>query len=227
MGEAASIGGEPSEFAHRIWPAHPRHLAHIRSEVRRWLGPLALTGDNEDDLVLAVNEAVSNSVEHAYRPATLDGTVELTFWTELDAVCVEVVDHGEWRIPPGQPTGRGRGIEIMQRLVAFVLIRHDRRGTRVLLRHLLLLGGPSSRCISPPARRRPARQRAILSERELTVLGLLPSLLSLDEIAVDLTVSVNTVKSDVRSIYMKLGVSSRRLAVLTAHEHGLLSSAQG
>jgi LuxR family maltose regulon positive regulatory protein len=68
------------------------------------------------------------------------------------------------------------------------------------------------------------RQRAMLSEREITVLGLLPSLLSLDEIALDLTVSVNTVKSHVRSIYTKLGVSSRRLAVLAAHEHGLLSS---
>jgi LuxR family maltose regulon positive regulatory protein len=67
-------------------------------------------------------------------------------------------------------------------------------------------------------------RQALLSERELTVLGLLPSLLSLDEIAADLTVSVNTVKSHVRSIYTKLGVSSRRLAVLSAHEHGLLSS---
>ena len=60
-------------------------------------------------------------------------------------------------------------------------------------------------------------QRAILSERELIVLGLL----SLDEIAVDLTVSVNTIKWHIRSIYMKLGVSSRRL-VLAAHEHGLI-----
>jgi LuxR family transcriptional regulator, maltose regulon positive regulatory protein len=66
-------------------------------------------------------------------------------------------------------------------------------------------------------------RQAMLSERELTVLGLLPSLLSLDEIAVDLTVSVNTVKSHVRSIYTKLGVSSRRMAVLSAHEHGLLT----
>ncbi|MDT7613698.1 MAG: LuxR family transcriptional regulator, maltose regulon positive regulatory protein [Pseudonocardiales bacterium] len=64
----------------------------------------------------------------------------------------------------------------------------------------------------------------MLSQRELTVLGLLPSLLSLDEIAADLTVSVNTVKSHVRSIYMKLGVSSRRMAVLSAHERGLLAS---
>ncbi|HTF48700.1 MAG TPA: LuxR C-terminal-related transcriptional regulator [Pseudonocardia sp.] len=66
--------------------------------------------------------------------------------------------------------------------------------------------------------------RSVLSERELTVLSLLPSLLSLDEIAADLTVSVNTVKSHVRSIYTKLGVSSRRTAVLTAHENGLLTN---
>jgi LuxR family maltose regulon positive regulatory protein len=68
------------------------------------------------------------------------------------------------------------------------------------------------------------KREAMLSDRELTVLGLLPSLLSLDEIAADLTVSVNTVKSHVRSIYAKLGVSSRRLAVLAAHEHGLLTA---
>src|SRR3954447_21748914 len=43
--------------------------------------------------------------------------------------------------------------------------------------------------------------KAMLSEREIAVLAQLPSLLSLDEIAVDLTVSVDTVKSHVRSIY--------------------------
>jgi LuxR family transcriptional regulator, maltose regulon positive regulatory protein len=68
------------------------------------------------------------------------------------------------------------------------------------------------------------RQQTPLSEREITVLALLPSLLSLDEIALELTVSVNTVKSHLRSIYTKLGVSSRRLAVLAAHEHGLLTN---
>jgi LuxR family transcriptional regulator, maltose regulon positive regulatory protein len=65
-------------------------------------------------------------------------------------------------------------------------------------------------------------QQTTLSQRELAVLGLLQSLLSLDEIAADLTVSVNTVKSHVRSIYTKLGVTSRRMAVLSAHERGLL-----
>ena len=41
---------------------------------------------------------------------------------------------------------------------------------------------------------------APLSERELAVLALLPSLLSGAEIADELTVSVNTVKSRIRSI---------------------------
>ena len=54
------------------------------------------------------------------------------------------------------------------------------------------------------------------------MLALLPSLLNAREIAAEFTVSVNTVKSHIRSIYAKLGVSSRRDAVLQAHERGLL-----
>lgn len=65
---------------------------------------------------------------------------------------------------------------------------------------------------------------AALSERERAVLALLPSLLSLEEIGADLSVSVNTVKTHVRSIYGKLGVSSRRTAVLAGYERGLISS---
>jgi LuxR family maltose regulon positive regulatory protein len=72
----------------------------------------------------------------------------------------------------------------------------------------------------PTGRRRPAG--AVLTAREHDVLDRLPSLLNLDEIADDLSVSVNTVKSHVRSIYDKLGAGSRRRAVLAAHEQGLL-----
>ncbi|MHA6615898.1 LuxR C-terminal-related transcriptional regulator [Pseudonocardia sp. DLS-67] len=59
---------------------------------------------------------------------------------------------------------------------------------------------------------------AALSERELAVLTLLPSLLSAREIADELMVSVNTVKSHIRSIYAKLGVSTRRDAIRRAQE---------
>jgi LuxR family maltose regulon positive regulatory protein len=62
-----------------------------------------------------------------------------------------------------------------------------------------------------------------LSARERDVLAQLVSLSNLGEIADDLDVSVNTIKSHVRAIYGKLGVNSRRTAVLTALEHGLLT----
>lgn len=65
---------------------------------------------------------------------------------------------------------------------------------------------------------------APLTKRERSVLRLLPTLRSLDEIAQDLTVSPNTVKTHVRSIYAKLGVKRRRDAVSVAVERGLLDT---
>ncbi|WP_166459553.1 LuxR C-terminal-related transcriptional regulator [Amycolatopsis pithecellobii] len=64
-----------------------------------------------------------------------------------------------------------------------------------------------------------------LTGRERTVLSLLPTLRSFEEIAKDLTISSNTVKTHVRSIYQKLGVRRRRDAVTVAMARGLLESA--
>ncbi|MEV4057042.1 LuxR C-terminal-related transcriptional regulator [Amycolatopsis sp. NPDC049688] len=65
---------------------------------------------------------------------------------------------------------------------------------------------------------------APLTERERSVLRLLPTQRSIDEIAQDLTVSPNTVKTHVRGIYAKLDVRSRREAVTIAQERGLLDA---
>lgn len=61
-----------------------------------------------------------------------------------------------------------------------------------------------------------------LSERERDVLRLLPTLLPNTEIAAELFVSVNTVKTHVKSIYRKLEVSSRREAVARARRLRLI-----
>jgi LuxR family transcriptional regulator, maltose regulon positive regulatory protein len=68
----------------------------------------------------------------------------------------------------------------------------------------------------------PARLEA-LTERELAVLRLLGGLGSGREIASELYVSHNTVKTQIRSIYRKLGVTTRAEAVALARERGLLS----
>jgi LuxR family transcriptional regulator, maltose regulon positive regulatory protein len=61
----------------------------------------------------------------------------------------------------------------------------------------------------------------VLTYRERAVLALLSSPQSLDEVASDLTVSVNTVKTHVRAIYAKLGVNNRRAAVVAGRRLGL------
>lgn len=69
---------------------------------------------------------------------------------------------------------------------------------------------------------RAGRIRGALTPREQAVLAMLPSQWSLGEIASDLNLSVNTVKTHVRSVYTKLGVSNRRAAVVAARELGLI-----
>jgi LuxR family maltose regulon positive regulatory protein len=61
-----------------------------------------------------------------------------------------------------------------------------------------------------------------LSERELAVLRLLAGKLSQREIAGELYVSFNTVKTHTRAIFRKLGAASRAEAVARARELGLL-----
>jgi LuxR family maltose regulon positive regulatory protein len=61
-----------------------------------------------------------------------------------------------------------------------------------------------------------------LTEREQTVLGLLPSGLSAREIGDELGISRDTVKTHTKRLYQKLGVSSRRGAVARGRELGLI-----
>jgi LuxR family maltose regulon positive regulatory protein len=61
-----------------------------------------------------------------------------------------------------------------------------------------------------------------LSERELMVLRLLATDLTQREIGSELYLSLNTVKSHTRSIFRKLGASSREQAVARARELELI-----
>jgi LuxR family maltose regulon positive regulatory protein len=61
-----------------------------------------------------------------------------------------------------------------------------------------------------------------LSPREIEVLRLLPGTLSQREIAAELYVSFNTVRTHTRVIFSKLGVTSRVEAVARARELGLI-----
>ncbi len=61
-----------------------------------------------------------------------------------------------------------------------------------------------------------------LTDRELAVLRYLPSPMSQREIANELYVSLNTVKTHCKAIYRKLGTGDRKAAVQAARDNGLL-----
>jgi LuxR family transcriptional regulator, maltose regulon positive regulatory protein len=133
--------------------------------------------------------------------------------------------------------GAGR-IEIAVALIALADLRHARaalKDARKLLAHAraLVVECPDPRSLEETLRaseRRLGLRRARsdspaqdLTDRELSVLRLLETDLSRREIAATLYVSLNTVKTHIRSILRKLGASNRREAVERARALGLLA----
>ena len=66
-----------------------------------------------------------------------------------------------------------------------------------------------------------------LSESELRVLRFLPTNLHATEIATELFLSANTIRTHMRHVYAKLGVHRRADAVRRARELGLLAPSTG
>jgi anti-sigma regulatory factor (Ser/Thr protein kinase) len=113
---------------------HANSLAEMRRSFDSWLAAAGVDDDTAYDLILAVNEAVSNSVEHAYPPG-VDGRVLISADLGGDgAVCAVVSDDGRWRVPPAALSGRGRGLLLMRENVDQVVVDRTSRGTTVSLR---------------------------------------------------------------------------------------------
>lgn len=112
-----------------VVPAVPESLKDIRAAVRRWFSAAGIGGDLAGDLLLAVGEAATNSVEHAYGPA--GGSVYL--WLEkLDGeIVITVRDTGHWR--PARGKNRGRGLTLMGKC-GDVQVDRGEEGTTVVIR---------------------------------------------------------------------------------------------
>lgn len=117
--------------------AHAAELGRIRRLVHRWAQQNALPDAAVIDLQLALGEAVSNGVEHAYAgtdPGTVDVRLELRpvpgHGGDPGVVAVQVQDHGTWR-PPEQPGYRGRGLALIGALGRRVQVASTAHGTQI------------------------------------------------------------------------------------------------
>jgi len=117
----------------RTFPARPHALTDLRRSLTHWLSRIGAGADETFDIVLAVSEACTNTIEHAYGAA--DETFDVDADVETGDVVVRVRDGGRWRAPRGEH--RGRGIIMMRALMDQVDVRHEESGTEVVLRRRL------------------------------------------------------------------------------------------
>jgi anti-anti-sigma factor len=119
-------------------------LAGARSALAAWLEPGGVDGGDVDDVLIAVNEACMNAVEHSGASAD----IELSASLDGARLVIEVRDHGSWHEPV--PTGdRGHGLGLMRTLMDVVEVDHGGDGTRVRMERTVTFGPAPERRPKP------------------------------------------------------------------------------
>jgi LuxR family maltose regulon positive regulatory protein len=167
------------------------------------LQALARQAEGNSSLALA-------SLERALTLAEPEGYVQI-FVDEGEPMRLLIDDFAQsrgWGRLRIEKTVRGTAGDNMHRLLVYI----DKL--------LLALSGKSA--AAPQSEIRNPKSEIALSERELDVLKLLATELDGPDMARELVVSLNTLRTHTKNIYSKLGVNNRRAAVRRAEELGLL-----
>lgn len=148
---SARRSGSPGKGAAPAAPPHtlqftlrPSWVAPsiARERVEAWLRAHRWPGASRDDLVLAVNEAVSNSVEHGYGvpPNELDPPGSVAVHADI---CISrygtrqaeitIRDGGRWRPPSSDASTRGHGLLVMRACVDQLSVNGTAAGTTVIM----------------------------------------------------------------------------------------------
>ena len=93
-------------------PARPENVSVIRHVLGAFAEALRLPDDLVEDLRLAVTEACTNVVRHAY-PPDLPGPVEISIRPMNEQVSVIVADHGRGIGTSSDTTGPGLGLPLI------------------------------------------------------------------------------------------------------------------
>jgi anti-sigma regulatory factor (Ser/Thr protein kinase) len=79
-------------------PSSPKILHPLREKIRKFAETLHLSTTQIDNVELAVDEAVSNVIMHAY-PRRSDGLIQVRAWQESNKLVVSVRDYGKGYMP--------------------------------------------------------------------------------------------------------------------------------
>ncbi|OBA71001.1 stage II sporulation protein E [Mycobacterium sp. 1554424.7] len=105
-------------------------LAEIRHRLAAWLRAADVPDAQAADIVLVVNEACTNCVEHAYRGHAI-GAMLLQAEVTDGQVRTRVTDTGSWKTPAADPGNSGRGLVLMRALSDTMELHSTIDGTTV------------------------------------------------------------------------------------------------
>ena len=113
-------------------PARPENVAVVRHVLGALSDALALPPALAEDIRLAVSEACTNVVRHAYSDG--EGAIDVTVRSEGDALEVIVSDSGRGVAPSPDTSGPGLGLPLIAALTDSVRIeRSATAGSRLTM----------------------------------------------------------------------------------------------
>jgi anti-sigma regulatory factor (Ser/Thr protein kinase) len=105
-------------------------LVGMRHRLSRWLQAAEVPEELAGDVVLVVNEACTNCVEHAYVGHPV-GSMLLEAKATDGEILARVTDTGSWKTPAANPGNSGRGLVLMRALSDSMEIDSSATGTTV------------------------------------------------------------------------------------------------
>ena len=117
-------------------PAEPASVPLLRRRVVGFLVENDVCGDRAEDIRLAVSEALSNAVLHAYRGARDPGDLEVSAVRDDGSVEVVVRDNGSGMAPRPDSPGLGLGLPVIAQMTDRYEIEHPETvgGTAIRMR---------------------------------------------------------------------------------------------
>jgi PAS domain S-box-containing protein len=105
-------------------------LTDIRHQLAAWMRAATIPDDRVADIVLAVNEACANCIEHGYR-GRKPGKVRVEGENDGARVHLRVIDSGSWKPAPADPGVRGRGLLLIRAVSDWLEMECTPSGTTV------------------------------------------------------------------------------------------------
>lgn len=95
---APSQGGVPQKHVAFRMPSHPQYLPMVRAIVSESADLMGYDADLRTRILLAVTEAVTNVIRHAYGGVE-DKPIDLEVWVGEDGMRLELIDYGRFIDP--------------------------------------------------------------------------------------------------------------------------------